>query len=120
VGINKNILRSHIIRLFAGAPEEILQHPRVTFHSPVRTRSLLFLGQKCIEGSLPTGSSVRVKLTIVFSFISILHHIREELKYFGIIFVLINQLLDLGLGAIAGFNVSGIRFRVDWVVVRDN
>lgn len=34
--------------------------------------------------------------------------------------MLINQLLDLGLGAIAGFNVSGIRFRVDWVVVRDN
>ena len=44
--------------LFAGAPEEVLEHSRVTFHCPARAGALFLLGQERIESPLPVGGRV--------------------------------------------------------------
>jgi hypothetical protein len=58
MGINKDILRSDIVWLFARTPEEVLEHSGVTFHSPPGAGALLFLCKESIEGTLPAGGRV--------------------------------------------------------------
>ena len=61
-----------------------------------------------------------MKLTIVFSVISLLRHVPEALEGFRVVFVLFQKLLDLGLAVGARLDVSRVWFGIVRVVVRDN
>ena len=61
-----------------------------------------------------------MKLTIVFSVISLFQHVPEELEGFRVVFVLFQKLLDLGLAVGARLDVSRVWFGIVRVVVRDN
>jgi len=49
-----------------------------------------------------------------------LHHVPKELEGFRVILVLFKKLLDMGFAVSARLGISGIRFGVIWVVIRDN
>ena len=61
-----------------------------------------------------------MKLTIVFSVISLFQHVPEVLEGFRVVFVLFKKLLDIGLAVGARLDVSRVWFGIVRVVVRDN
>ena len=58
MGVDKDVLGGYMVGLLSGAPEEVLEHPGISFNSSAGTGALLLLGQEGIESALPAGGGV--------------------------------------------------------------
>ena len=56
MGIAKDFRRSHLVWRLAQSPEESVEHPGVSPHSPHGAGAAFLLGQECVNSLIPAAS----------------------------------------------------------------